>query len=147
MRRKKRKKDMTPRELLEDKLEQVQREAVRRRDKDCVLFGLYQHDCGPLRQDGEKILQADHLISGRKQTAKAIFFDLKNLNLVCKNVNGTKGFQGYGWEEIQRKLERITEKRYGEGTVADLEQRRKQVFKPDILWLEEKINEYERMYR
>jgi len=133
----KKRKKKTPLQLLKAKLEKVQRLTILRRDKyQCVLRGVFQHHCDP-------ILQADHLIS---RSNGSIFFDLRNLNCVCKSINATKGWHGHGCEEIQRELERITNHRYGPTTVTVLEYLAKKPFKPTLQWLEDTIDDYNNMY-
>ena len=129
-----RSKPKTLRAKYERILEKLQREIVIKRDGGCVLRGVYQHTC-------DDVLQADHLISRSK---KSIFFNLKNLNCVCRTVNSVKGKHWHGWEKIQRELERITNNRYGEFTVEQLEIMGKSAHKPDIIWLEKKILEYKK---
>jgi len=137
LRKKRRKSSKSPLELAKDNLEAIQRFAIIRRDKKCVLKGIIKHNCN-------KVLQADHLIT---RGAKSIFFDLENLNLICSNMNRQKGRHWYGWESIQRALERITEERYGAGTVEMLEFKKKALKTWTFDEIESLTAQYENIYR
>jgi len=130
IRRKRKKRKKSLRDILHSKLEKLQRLIVIQRDKKCVLQGKIQHHC-------TDILQADHLISRRN---KSVFFDIENLNCVCSTMNRLKQWdQRIFWE-----LAKITNGRYGDGTVNRLIIKSKMIYNFDPEALEEKIIEYER---
>lgn len=133
MLRRKKRRVKSVRKVLEEKLEKIQRLAVIRRDGGCVLRGVIEHPCC-------EVLQADHLIS---RARKSVFFDLRNLNCVCRNMNMAKRYD----ERILFALEKITNETHGDGTVEHLTELSRKPYSLTIFDLEQLIVDYDRAYR
>ncbi len=73
--------------VIKDKIQGALRAKAFERDKTCVIgqnlhmVPLVYRECGPFRNDGEMILQAEHLV-GRANSAS--YADMDNIVLICQ---------------------------------------------------------------
>lgn len=73
----------------EDKreIQSLLRQIVIKRDKGCVMRGRFGHICSGFRNDGELILQCDHLVS---RSNSGTFADERLCVAICKGLHGWK---------------------------------------------------------
>lgn len=86
---------------VKDTIQGVVRDIVIIRDGGCLLRNYPGHVCGGFRNDGELILQADHLIT---RANAATYADTRLIVCVCKGAHGWKKWNEQRYNEIVRTL-------------------------------------------
>lgn len=84
---------------LKEEIQNLVREIVIIRDGGCILRDHPGHVCGGYRNDGEFILQADHLIT---RANSATYADTRLIVCVCKGLHGWKKYNEKQYDAIIR---------------------------------------------